>query len=297
MLINYLKAMAIFAEVVRQGSFSKAGLKLDMPRGKVSEQVTRLEVNLKVKLLQRSTRKVSITDEGQALYEKIGHFQACAKEAVQEVESFNEQIQGKIKITCTQDHLDAVLLPLLKEFNQSHPKVQFDLVVTEQALSIIDQGIDIAIRSGLLPDSNLISIPLNQGVLKLYAAADMPVIPKTIDELEQFAWLSLASQLNHGSSKVDLQLIKNKKTHYLQLSVQHSASNIAAYLSMLGQGFGIGLLAQLSAQPLVKQGRLQPVLADYNGQDLPLSLIYPARKNMAKRTRLLIDFIKQRLLN
>lgn len=292
MLLNYLKSMAIFCTVAETGSFTTAGEKLQMPRGKISEQVARLESYLEVKLLQRNTRNVSITAEGQALYQQVQTLLPCAVRGMDEVKSFNSDIKGCIRLTTTQDHYEILLLPLLKQFNLQYPKVQFDLLISEQPLSIIEESIDLAIRSGDLPDSNLVSLPLKTSQLKLYASPQLNNLPNRPAQLPEFPWLSISSKqpfsnltLQHKDGELE-QVIPNR---------QHQANNIASYLPLLEQGFGIGVLAEVTASELVKQGRLVPVLADWHAQQLQLSLIYPARLHMAKRTRLLIDFIRKNL--
>jgi DNA-binding transcriptional LysR family regulator len=294
MILNYLKAMAIFSTVAEAGSFTAAGEKLQMPRGKVSEQVARLEAYLGVKLLQRNTRNVSITAEGQALYQQVQSLLPYAISGVDEVKSFNSDIKGSIRLTTTQDHYEALLLPLLKQFNLKYPKVQFDLLISEQPLSIIEESIDLAIRSGDLPDSNLVSLPLTATQLKLYASPELSKLPERPEQLAEFPWLHIATKqpfnnltLQHKEGEL-VQVIPNR---------QHQANNIASYLPLLEQGFGIGILADVTASEWVKQGRLVPVLPDWHAQQLQLSLIYPARLHMAQRTRLLLDFIRENLAN
>ncbi|MGF1753660.1 LysR family transcriptional regulator, partial [Vibrio makurazakiensis] len=193
MLINYLKAIAIFSTVVETGSFTAAGDKLQMPRGKVSEQVAKLEAYLGVKLLQRSTRKVSITPEGLALYQQVQDILPCAIRGVDEVKSYNSEIKGVIRLTTTQDHYETLLIPLLKEFSAQYPKVQFDLLISEEPLSIIDESIDLAIRSGDLPDSNLVSLPLTSTQLKLYASPLLNEIPERPEQLPLFPWVTISN--------------------------------------------------------------------------------------------------------
>ncbi|MGF1721115.1 LysR substrate-binding domain-containing protein [Vibrio kyushuensis] len=292
MLINYLKAIAIFSTVAETESFTEAGRKLQMPRGKVSEQVAKLEAYLGVKLLQRSTRRVSITAEGQALYQQVQGLLPSAIQGVDEVKSFNSEIKGVIRLTTTQDHYETLLLPLLKQFSELYPKVQFDLVISEEPLSIIDESIDLAIRSGDLPDSNLVSLPLTSTQLKLYASPLLKELPVRPEQLPMFPWVSLSTP-NIGNN-LTLQNSSDDVVQVIPVS-QHKANNIASYIPLLQQGFGIGVLAEVSARELVKKKLLIPVLSKWHVQQLQLSLIYPARLHMAKRTRLLLDFIRNNL--
>ena len=172
-MINYLKSMAIFAAVVEQKGFSAAGRALNLPRGKVSEQVSRLEKFLGVKLLQRSTRHVSLTIEGDTLYRHVSSLLPTAKQGVDEVLSFNQEIKGRIRLTATFDFYQYSLLPILRQYQERHNNVEFDVSITDEPLAVIDNSIDIAIRSGPLSDSNLISVPIVNSQLKLYAGVGL----------------------------------------------------------------------------------------------------------------------------
>lgn len=291
-MVNYLKSIAIFSCVVETGSFTAAGEKLLMPRGKVSEQVARLEAHLGVKLLQRSTRKVVVTKEGVAFHQKVKSILPSAIEGLEEVKSFEDDVKGAIKITTTQDQYETLLLPILKEFTQQYPLVTFDFLITDQTQSIIDDSIDLAIRSGDLPDSNLIAKPLVMTKLKLYASPNMAGIPQSIKELAECAWVNVKmEQVMTTVSLVD----EDGNIQAVMPNYVHQANNIASYLPLIKQGFGIGFLAEITAERLVEARQLVSVLPNYYLQELQLSLVYPVRKQMAKRTRLLVDFIYEKL--
>ncbi len=293
MLLNYLKPMAIFATVVETGSFTLAGKRLGMPRGKVSEQISRLESYLGVKLFQRSTRKVSTTEEGEALYQHACDLLRCGVEGVDEVKNFAEEVKGRIRITTTNDFYQCLLLPILKRFHQTYPKVQFDLQITEEALAIIDDSIDLAIRSGDLPDSGLISLPLTTTRLKLYASPELKhSLPEHPAQLEQYDWVAISN----GGQISPLTLTHQEgKQVTLQPRYQHLANTVSSYSLLIEQNFGIGLMTEHTANVLVEQGKLIPVLPGWFYQAMPISLLYPARLHMAKRTRLLIEEIQSAL--
>jgi len=282
--------MAIFAVVVETGSFTAAGKRLGMPRGKVSEQVARLESYLGVKLFIRNTRQVNVTTEGEVLYRDASKILAHGSGAIEEIKSLEDEVKGKIRITTTSDFYESLLIPVLKQFKANYPQVEFDLVITEEALPIIEASIDLAIRSGDLPDSNLVALPLANTQLKLFASPDFDqsLIHKPQD-LESHAWVALKSA---ALSELILNNQQNEKVcirpHY-----QDSANNIHSYQKLIEAGFGIGLMAQHSGQVLVDQGRFMPVLADWYLDALPVSLVFPSRIHMAKRTRLFIQVLRQ----
>lgn len=290
MLLNYLKPMAIFTVVVETGSFTLAGKRLGMPRGKVSEQVTRLEDYLGTKLFIRSTRQVNITAEGTALYQHAKQLLPAAVAGHDEVKSFAQEVKGRIRITTTHDFYEYQLMPILSEFHKKYPKVQFDLLITEDTLSIIDESLDIAIRSGDLPDSSLISLPLVKTDIKLYASANWAhSLPTHPQQLSQFDWISIAG--NEQNNILTLHNSLGEQESFVP-NHQHKANSIASYRHLIEQDFGIGLMATLTADQLVAQGKLIPLLPDWFFKNTQVSLLYPARLNMANRTRLLIEDIK-----
>jgi len=290
MILNYLKPMAIFATVVETGSFTQAGKRLNMPRGKVSEQVSRLESYLQVKLFQRSTRQVSVTTEGRALYNHAQQLLRSGVLGVDEVKSFAEEVKGTIRLTTTHDFYEHFLLAILKDFHHKYPKVLFDLKITEETLAIIDDSIDLAIRSGDLPDSNLISLPLTTTTLKVYAGADFPPqsYPCEPHQLSQFNWVSL----NHYQHDEITFTHESGQQQGFTPQQQHKANSTASYCHLIEQNLGIGLMAEHTAKNLVKQGRLIELLPQWHQQSLPISLLYPSRLHMATRTRLLVEDIR-----
>ena len=292
MLINYLKAMSVFSTVVETGNFTSAGEKLSMPRSKVSEQVARLEEYLGVKLFTRSTRKVTVTEEGIAFHSKVKNILLDATQGVEEVKSFEDKIKGLIKITATQDHYEALLLPILKEFSSLYPLVDYEVQIGDDAFGVIDESIDIAIRAGELPDSSLISRPLKPTRLKLYCGREFNHHFQCPTQLADVKWIVLKNSNQPSSTQLinesgDVQLVAHSQFN--------CANNIASYLPMIEQGFGIGVLAEVTGKHLMKTKQLREVLPDWYVSELPLSLVYPARKTVAKRTQLLLDFMYQKL--
>ncbi|CCN47534.1 putative Transcriptional regulator, LysR family [Vibrio nigripulchritudo MADA3029] len=290
MLLNYLKPMAIFAAVVEEESFTQAGKKLDMPRGKVSEQVNRLETYLGVKLLQRSTRKVTVTAEGVALYQHAQSLLKAGVSGVDEVNSLSESVKGNIRITVTDDFNDAILLPILSTFCEAYPEVSLDIIADDDLLPVIDDSIDLAIRSGQLEDSGLISVPLCTTNLKLYCGHGY--LEKKCESLSDIEGLDWISFKNNKRTELFSALHVSGKEQKISPNYRHSANTISSYVSMLENNMGIGVMSELSAQVRVQKGTLVEVSHGWNFGQLPISILYPSRRHMAYRTRLLLDTLK-----
>ncbi len=153
-----LKRLAIFATVVEQGSFAKAAELLQMSRSSVSEQVALLEEALKVRLLQRTTRQLTLTTDGQAVYPQAAQLNQALRQVNELVTQ--EQPQGRIRITTTADLALDWLNPKLQAFRALYPQIYVDLVLTDHELDLIAGQLDLALRIGYLKDDSLVVRPL-----------------------------------------------------------------------------------------------------------------------------------------
>lgn len=165
-----LKRLAFFAEVVRNGSFAGAARSLSLPRSSVSEHIRLLESSLGVRLLQRTTRKLSLTPEGHEVYARARSIQELVTEFSQLTST--QRASGAITVSATQDIADVWLMPKLEEFNQAYPDIQVNLMADDYISDLVEQRIDVAIRVTVKGrESNLIGRTLGQESLRLYSSS------------------------------------------------------------------------------------------------------------------------------
>lgn len=289
--LSQLKGLAIFATVVDSNSFAEAARRLNTSRSRVSEQVADLEAALSVRLLQRTTRQLSLTEEGKAIYE---HAKKC-HEILQNVdESLNQSLpKGRVSITVTNDIAHKFLLPLLPEFKERYPDIELHIISSDEKLDLIAENIDIGLRIGLPKDDSLVGRVLYQERFALYASPDYLLkygTPNDIDSLQQHRWI-LLSQLN------------NRTMQYLMLDdapveivpQRYELCN-SPYLvqEMVKAGLGVSTLLPSTVRQEVASGELVRIYPSISSDNLLFTLVYPSRKQVPSRTRALIEYLIER---
>src|SRR5262245_27318919 len=165
-----LNLVAAFARVVEAGSFTAAAASLGLPKSSVSRAVARLEDTLGVRLLQRTTRQLGLTQAGHRYLAEIRDPIARLAEASSQTSELGQEPRGLVRISIAPEATHGVLSRILVDFVQRHPKVQVDVVVTGRRVNLIDEGIDLALRAGPLGDSTLVARKVAVSQLRLYAA-------------------------------------------------------------------------------------------------------------------------------
>jgi len=150
-----LKSMVVFAQVVEQGNLTAAAKHIGLSRAVVSYHIKKLESQLGVKLLNRSTRSIALTEAGSEYYQSCRIIADQATTANQQIENLKNEPEGLLKITCPVNVGLQMVVPALNEFRRLYPKIELDVMLTDEVVNIIQEGIDLAIRGAPLPDSGL----------------------------------------------------------------------------------------------------------------------------------------------
>lgn len=283
-----LKRLAIFATVVEQGSFAKAAHLLNMSRSSVSEQVALLEQELQVRLLQRTTRQLTLTYEGQLVYPQALQINHSLHQVTELVN--HEQPRGRVRITTTADLALDWLNPKLQAFQALYPEVYFDLILADRELNLVAEQVDLALRIGYLKDDSLVARPLLNSRLQIVASPDYIAKapePITIESLKRQHWVLLSQLHTHNTVTLHYngELVHVEPEHY------HRCDSPSVMLSLLKLGFGMGFHLPLSIQKALASGELTVVLPECQGDDLTMCLVYPSRRELPLRIRYLIDFL------
>ena len=286
--LKLLKLLAIFATVVEQNSFAAAARKLSSSRSRVSEQVAKLEQLLQVRLLQRTTRKLSLTNEGEQIYKHAVRLESVLKDV--EVVINSEVPSGRVALTVNHDIAHKFILPKLAKFKHTYPKIELDLVLEDQAQDLIMEHIDLAIRIGTPKDSSLIARTLFKDSFALFASPEFlkqHYMPETIEELEGLPWLVLPQifELNK------LQALLNNKPVEIKPKQYQLCNSPFMLQRMVTQGLGVSLLLPSTVKQEVEEGKLVRILPELTGEQMQFSVMYPSRKQLPKRTQTVIDFL------
>lgn len=287
MKIDQLSSWEAFLAVAKHGNFSKAAKALNSPLPQISKRVSKLEADLGVRLFQRTTRSVSLTDEAQSLLPKV----AAIMEDLLEAENLFEKdnaVKGTLKLTCVPFIAHRLLLPLLDKFMSEHPGIHIQLELSENFVNIIEEGFDLAIRIETPKDSQLIYRQLVPNDLVFCASPDYLKKNKIkkVEDLKQHKLLMLSI---HRRCQFKQQALKLSD---LNLPKKITCENGAFLTEMALQGMGILLRSIWDVQEYLRTGQLVQVLKNHPLETFGhVYAVVPSRRYLAPRVRLFLDFL------
>ncbi len=285
-----LKSMVVFAQVVEQGNLTAAAKHIGLSRAVVSYHIKKLETQLGVKLLNRSTRSIALTEAGAEYYQSCRIIAEQATTANQQIENLKNEPEGLLKITCPVNVGLQMVVPALNDFRRLYPKIELDVMLTDEVVNIIQEGIDLAIRGAPLPDSGLQASKLSTLQTCLCGSPDYfkrhgrPVDPT---DLEQHDWVIY--KLTSGA----IELKKGSRSYSVAVKGNISTNNAAARTAFLEGGHGLGRIPVYDAWPKIQAGTLESVLDDYELKDIDIYGVFPPGSAASKKLRLLIDYLKE----
>lgn len=280
------------------GSFVAAGRGLGISASAVGKAVTRLEQELGVRLLQRSTRRIALTEEGRQFHERCRSILDDLDDARAMLSQAAGQPRGRLRISVpiATYHL---LLPLLPDFLERHPEVELDIDFNDRLVDLIDEGVDIAIRSGDLPDSRLVSLPLwhyrsllcaSPGYL---ARRGVPVHPEDLDRHDGIRFrFPNSRRLLEWPLGVD---VGAAATPALRLRRSLVFNNMEAVRGATLGGLGIGCMPDFLVREPLKSGALRTVLELDPRPAGRFSAVWPSGRHLSPKVRVFIDFLRERL--
>ncbi len=287
-----LNDLRLFIRVVETGSFTAAGESLRVQKSTISRRIAQLEDEMGVRLLQRSTRKLQLTDEGRALFERCRPLIDELEQTRDQVSALNTEPRGLLRLTMPPELGAFIMNGVVASFMQRFPLIEVDVELSTRLVSLIEEGIDLAVRVGSLNDSTLISRRLADMELGLYASPGY---------LSQACVLSTPADLA-GHSCLGMRRNNNSWTFNnwqagapVPLEGRLRANSITFLREMALQDLGIVRLPHQFCAGLVEAGALQPVLADYQIPPLDINVLYPSRRHLNPRVRLFIDHMLETL--
>ncbi len=240
-------------------------------------------------LLNRSTRSISLTEAGSEYYQSCRIIAEQATTANQQIENLKNEPEGLLKITCPVNAGLNMVVPALNEFRRLYPKIELDVMLTDEVVNIMQEGIDLAIRGAPLPDSGLQAIKLSTLPTCLCGSPDYfkkHGRPLTPVDLEQHDWVIY--KLTSGA----IELIKGSRSYSVAVKGSISTNNAAARTAFIEGGHGLGRIPLYDAWPKVQAGKLEIILDDYQLKDINIFGVFPPGTTGSKKLRLLIDYLK-----
>jgi DNA-binding transcriptional LysR family regulator len=287
-MIDDLKAMAIFAETVKRGSFRAAAKSLQLSPSVVSYQISQLEERLGTTLLYRSTRKLSKTAEGEILFNHATVMLDQAELGIQNVSGHN-MATGKLNITLPLSMTSDVITKQIADFSKQNPGIEMHVLYSDNRLDLTADGIDLAFRMGSLPDSalNARKVALKERTLACSPEyyAKHPV-PKTPEDLIGWNWIK------HDMLPGMRSFSKDGKTFNMELKGNISANSAEAMVKFALYGLGISTAARWLIEDELADGRLVHVLPDWTVEPMPLYAVWHGNITECSNTRKLLNFLK-----
>jgi DNA-binding transcriptional LysR family regulator len=292
--VDKLNAMAIFVRVVERGSFSAVARELQTSQPTISKVLRALESKLGGKLIARSTRKLSLTDEGQRYYAECRQILAAVDAAEHSFQSGRETIAGPLRIGSSVSFGRLQIAPRLPDFLKRHPQVEIDLQLSDQNQDLVSEGLDVTFRIGELNDSALIARHVGTTHRVTVATPDYLAQhgqPQSPEELGRHNCL-LFNLLNSQNLWV---YQKGAKRHEVRIKGNAQSNNSEAIREMILGGLGIALSPVWLFSEDLKAGRVIAILQDYTAQSLPMHAVSPANRRQSARVKAFVDYMSQAL--
>ncbi|MCP4294201.1 MAG: LysR family transcriptional regulator [Proteobacteria bacterium] len=290
-----LNQMLIFAKVSELQSFTKAGKELGIEKSNVSAKISKLENRLGVRLLNRTTRSVTMTEAGEGYYRFCEDILKRVKEADAYAESLNSEPRGTLKITAAVDVGQMIVKSLLKTFLEQYSQIKVDLLLTNRKVDLIREQFDVAIRVGdlLQFDSSYIARQIIRTNSGLYASPEFIAkngTPGSIDELAQHTMIGFASE-EVFEERVSVKIKVGKRT--VQFTPQHrlKVNDMTSYLESALLGFGIAILPTKFIQHHINSELLVPILPELEFPEIGIFALYPSRHLKSVKLKVFLEYL------
>lgn len=290
-----LNDIAMFVQVVRHGSFAEAARRLGLPPNTVSRRIQQLEAQLGTRLMQRSTRKLTLTSAGQAFHERCAGAVDGLVEAGQELVTGSREPSGLVRVAATADFFDFFPMEWVADFLAANPLVRVDFVLSDAKADLIAEQIDVAFRGGAQPDSGYVGRkllgPRTDGLVASPAYIAARGAPATLQDLAQHDCVTAA----HPSGRATWRLARPDGEEEVQVTGRFSGNTAQALRRAAVAGLGIALLPPSMGRLDVAAGRLVPVLPQYQRTGQGLTVLYPSRKHLPLAVSAFIAMVTQKL--
>lgn len=290
--MDRLSALNVFADIAETGSFTATAERLELSRAMVTRYVAELEQWLGARLLQRTTRRVTLTEAGEQCLRRSRQILALRQDMEEEIAPADGQLRGQLRLTSSMSFGHAHLAAALGDFLARHPRLKIDLDAGDRTVNLVEARIDLAIRISADPDPALIARPLASCESVLVAApaylTSCPA-PTTPAELARHRCLGHS---NFGRNEWLLQ--RGTEQARINVGCHFTANESTVLLQMALAAGGIALLPTYLAAPALADGRLHAILPDWQLPALTIYAVYTSRRHLSPAVRALVDFLVDR---
>lgn len=286
--------LQIFARVAELSSFTQAADSLDLPKASISLSVQQLETGLGTRLLHRTTRRVQMTQDGQAFYERCKDMLADMDELQSMFQQGTQALRGRVRVDMPIGVARSQVMPRLPEFLRAHPQLEVELSSTDRRVDLVREGFDCVLRIGTLEESGLVARPLGQ-VPQLNCASPAYLAahgtPQTLQDLAAHRLVHYVPTL--GARSPGWEYEEEGVLRRLPMQGAVTVNNSEAYTAACLAGLGLIQAPTLGMRPLIAQGLLVEVLPQLRAPAMPVSLLYAHRRNLPRRVQALMAWMAE----
>lgn len=290
--MDKIRAMQVFAQVAEFGSFSKAAERLALPAATVTNTVQALEKHLGVRLLQRTTRKVTLTEDGALYFERCQKLLAELEDTESLFARSGVKPRGVVRVELPERLARLRIIPMLPDFFERYPDIQLKLGATDRFVNLVGEGVDCAVRVGPLADSTLVARrigEMDQINIAAKTYLDRHGRPRSLADLAGHL------AVNYFSSRTGRDLaweyVEDGEVKTLKMRSAVSVASSDAYLACCRAGLGLIQVPRNGIEDLLASGELEEVLPAYRPEPLPVSVVYSHNRQMTPRVRVFVDWV------
>lgn len=288
--------LVLFTQVIEHGSFSKVAELNNITKSVVSKRVSKLESELGVQLIYRTTRKLTLTEPGEILYHRAKDINPIAQSAFDAVTGFSEALSGHIRMSVPTISGELLLAEAVSDFCKQHPGMTVDMSLDNHFVDLLSDNIDLVIRTGYLEDSSLIARHIFNSRWVICASPDyleQSGTPESPKSLQHHNCLGYNQQ---STGPFDWQFIRNGELYTLKVAGNFSSDNAAALRKATLAGNGLSYLPTCLIYDDLQKGDLIEVLPEHTGKVVGIYAVYPYTRKPAKRIQALIEHIRDRYM-
>ncbi len=291
--MDKLKAMAAFVRIVEAGSLTAAADALDVSQPSMVRLLAALEAALGVRLINRTTRRMALTDEGREYYERCRLVLSAVDEAEASLSARRTEPRGRLRVTSSVTFGRALLAPLVVDFMAAHPLLRVELVLLDRVIDLIEEGIDVGVRLAHLPDSSLVAVPVGQTRRVVLGTAALMRRHRLSDPaaLRSAPCVSFSGLVSPN----DWPMLVEGKLARVPVNTVFATNQIDAAVVACLRGLGYGQFFDYQVHAPLREGKLKPVLAAHWPPPTPIHVVYPQARLLSGNVRSFVDYVLPRL--
>lgn len=292
--MDKLRAIEAFIKIVDAGSITAAAQALDVSQPSMVRTLAALERDLGVRLLNRTTRRMSLTDEGRDYYERGRQIIAAVEEAQQSLSARRATPRGRLRIASSVSFGRMFVAPVVSEFLAEHPEINAELLLLDRVVDLVEEGMDLAVRVARLPDSSMVAHPIGEVrrvVVASQALINAAGLPKNPSDLRGRRCVSFTGLVSPGHWSF------GEGRKQLQVAVKNAlvTNQIDAAVLACVQGAGFGRFNDYHVLEQINAGKLVRILERFEGDPVPASIVYPSARHQSPNVRSFVAFAQPRL--